>query len=341
MSEFFSRDPKFTALFGWLASLCLVFVIGWLDFVTGYEVTLMVFYGIPIVLAVWLCDKYVAFAIASVACAVWGWADIASGHQYFNAGLHAWEISVRCVYFFVVAIAGAAIKDQQHSARIRVFALEKSRRLEKRMTEIMEYEQQRIGRDLHDGLCQYLAAVTCAVSALKIDLARLGISDLEKKADQIETLLGESVNQARDLARGLVPVQMDEPGLAAALQELAASTSRRLGMECTFECAGESAFDCNGKATHLYRIAQEAIDNASKHGKAHSVELRLSANPTAMSISVADDGVGFSKPKEDVDGIGLSVMRYRADAVGGELEIEGRARGGTVVSCTIHAGDNA
>jgi signal transduction histidine kinase len=121
------------------------------------------------------------------------------------------------------------------------------------------------------------------------------------------------------------------------LQELAASTSRLLAIDCTFEFAGEKGFTHPWKATHLYRIAQEAINNARKHGKAQNVEMRLSANPSAMSLSIADDGAGFSKTEKAVNGVGISIMRYRANVVGGEFEIEERPNGGTVVSCTVPA----
>src|SRR5436853_3091031 len=109
-------------------------------------------------------------------------------------------------------------------------------------------------------------------------------------------------------------------------------------MDCTFEFAGEYRATHNEKATHLYRIAQEAINNATKHGKARNVEVRLSANSTAMSLSIADDGSGFSKTGKDANGVGINIMRYRANVVGGEFEIEKRPNGGTIVSCTVHAG---
>jgi two-component system sensor kinase FixL len=173
---------------------------------------------------------------------------------------------------------------------------------------------------------------------LKIDLERGGLEKLAATAAEIEKLLGESVKQARNLAHGLMPVQLDEAGLPAALQELTVSASRLLRMECTCEFAGENGFTHPGKATHLYRIAQEAISNAKKHGKANNVEVRLSANSRAMSLSIADNGTGFSKTEKDMNGVGISIMRYRANVVGGEFEIEDRPSGGTIVSCTVLGG---
>lgn len=321
-----------------IEALALLFAISWLDLVTGHQVSLVLFYTAPIVFAVWLCDNKSVFIIAALAGALWSWADIALGHVYLSAAVQASEIAIRFAFFFLVAVAGIATKEQHQAAKARIALLEHAQRLEKQIIEVSEYEQQRIGRDLHDGLCQFLAAVGCVATSLKIDLEAQNLSEPAASAAEIEKLLSESVKQARNLAHGLVPVQLDEAGLPAALEELAASTSRLLAMDCTFEFAGDYRIAHNDKATHLYRIAQEAINNATKHGKAQNIELRLSANSNAVSLSIADDGAGFSKTEKDLNGLGISIMRYRANVVGGEFEIEARAKGGTIVSCTVPAG---
>jgi len=321
-----------------IEALALLFAISWLDLVTGHQVSLVLFYTAPIVFAVWLCDNKSVFIIAALAGALWSWADIALGHVYLSATVQASEIAIRFAFFFLVAAAGIATKEQHQAAKARIALLEHAQRLEKQIIEVSEYEQQRIGRDLHDGLCQFLAAVGCVATSLKIDLEAQNLSEPAASAAEIEKLLSESVKQARNLAHGLVPVQLDEAGLPAALEELAASTSRLLAMDCTFEFAGDYRIAHNDKATHLYRIAQEAINNATKHGKAQNIELRLSANSNAVSLSIADDGAGFSKTEKDLNGLGISIMRYRANVVGGEFEIEARAKGGTIVSCTVPAG---
>jgi signal transduction histidine kinase len=334
MLRFFIRQ---SATLAFVEALALLFAISLLDLATGHKVSLVLFYTAPIVFAVWLCDNRSPFVVAGLAGVLWSWADIALGHLYSSATVQAWEISVRFAFFFLVALAGIAIKERHQASSARIRLLEHSRRLEQQIIEVSEYEQQRIGRDLHDGLCQFLAAIGCVATSLKIDLEAQNLSQLAATAAEIEKLLGESVKQARNLAHGLVPVQLDEAGLPAALEELAASTSRLLAMDCKFEFAGEYRATHNEKATHLYRIAQEAINNATKHGKAQNVEVRLSANQSAMSLSIADDGTGFPKTKENASGVGISIMRYRANMVGGEFEIEERQKGGTIVSCTVPA----
>jgi signal transduction histidine kinase len=108
-----------------------------------------------------------------------------------------------------------------------------------------------------------------------------------------------------------------------------------LPVECTFEAAGQTGASQNGKAAHLYRIAQEAIHNASKHGRAGKIDIRLSANDSATSLSIADDGIGFSKNGNAMNGVGISIMRYRANLMDGEFAIEAGAGGGIIVSCTV------
>ena len=327
-----------SATLAFCEALAVLFGITWLDLATGHQVSLVLFYTVPIIFAVWLCDNKSVFVIAGLAGVLWSWADLALGHSYSNATVQAWEIAIRFAFFFLVGLAGIAMRERHVASQARISLLEQNQRLEKQIIEVSEYEQQRIGRDLHDGLCQFLAAIGCGASSLGRELKAQGLNSLAAKATEIEKLLGESVEQARDLSHGLVPVQLDETGLPAALHELAASTSRLLPVECTFESAGQARAGQNGKATHLYRIAQEAIHNATKHGKAQKIDIRLSANASATSLSISDDGIGLASNGNTADGVGISIMRYRANLMEGEFAIEPGAAGGTIVSCTVPSG---
>src|SRR5947199_3003755 len=236
MLRFFIRQSATLAFIEALASL---FAISWLDLATGHQVSLVLFYTVPIVFAVWLCDNKSVFVIAGLAGVLWSWADLVLVHSYSNGTVQAWEIAVRFAFFFLVGLAGIAMREQQRASNARIALLEHTQRLEKQIIDVSEYEQQRIGRDLHDGLCQFLAAIGCATSTLRSELTDRGISDLAARAGEIETLLNESVGQARDLSHGLVPVQLDETGLPAALHELAAATTRLLPVACRFEVSGQ------------------------------------------------------------------------------------------------------
>lgn len=324
---------------GFIEALALLFGITWLDLATGHQVSLVLFYTVPIIAAVWLCDNKSVYVIAGLAGVLWSWADLVLGHSYSSETVQAWEIAIRFVFFLLIGLTGIAMRERHRASTAKIALLEHAQRLEKQIIEVSEYEQQRIGRDLHDGLCQFLAAIGCAASALKSDLLERGLEQFASKAAEIEKLLSDSVKQARDLSHGLVPVQFGEAGLAAALDELAAVTTRLLPVDCTFESAGTTATGQNAKATHLYRIAQEAIHNATKHGKANKIDIRLSANANATSLSISDDGIGLPNSPGAAGGVGISIMRYRTNLMNGEFVIEPAAAGGTVVSCTVPTKD--
>src|SRR4030095_12762813 len=147
-------------------------------------------------------------------------------------------------------------------------------------------------------------------------------------------LLNNGVVQARDLARGLVPVHM-EAGLPFALEELVGSVSRLQDIECAFHSDGEVEIGDASAATHLYRIAQEAINNASRHGAASIVRLALVGAGDSATLSIADNGRGISKTGNGSHGLGLNIMSYRARLVGGNVAIGQAPGGGTLITCTF------
>jgi signal transduction histidine kinase len=316
-------------------AIALLLLIGVLDLVTGYKASFVIFYIAPIAIVVAHCDRNMAVWIAILASLTWSWADTAAGHPYSDYAIHVWEIGVRSVFFLLIAVVGSTVKKHHEAANIRISLLEHSQRLEHQIVEVSEYEQQRIGQDLHDGLCQYLAALGCSAAALKSDLEKSGLPKFAAVAEDLAQLLRAGISQTRNLARGLMPVQMEQGGLVSSLQELTTTSSRLLGIDCVLNCNGNVIPDDNARAMHLYRIAQEAINNATKHSKARKIDVSLSANPAVIVLSVADDGVGISQTTKNLHGMGLSIMRYRSNLIGGEFVIEERPTGGTVVSCTV------
>jgi len=218
------------------------------------------------------------------------------------------------------------------------------RRLEREIVEAGEHEQQRIGRDLHDGLCQHLAAIGCAARSLADDLLAHSSPEAEK-AGEIEELLRDSVVQARDLARGICPVLSGGAELEAALDELAQTATRLTGMQVSFRD------DCGAQmvepeaAIHLYRIAQEALNNALRHSHGTKVDISLSCEGETVRLTVVDDGTGLPENPEAREGMGMKTMAYRSHALGATLEIRRQDPCGTLVSCVckikkqLHHGD--
>ena len=315
-------------------ALLLVGLIGAVDWFTGYEVSLALFYGAPIMVAIWYCDKKAGMLVAIVCAIAWWWADILAGHMYPKRWLAIWEPCLQFGYFGFVAWAGAALKEKHDAIRARIDLLEHAHRLESEIIEISEREQRRIGRDLHDGLCQHFAAIGCGVASLRADLLQQHLPNEAAIAAELAELLNNGVVQARDLARGLVPVHM-EAGLSCALEELVGSVSRLRAMECTFASDGNVDIGDASAATHLYRIAQEAINNACRHGAASAVRLALVGAAGSATLSISDNGRGISNTGNGSRGLGLNIMSYRARLVGGNLAIEQAPGGGTLITCTF------
>jgi two-component system CheB/CheR fusion protein len=211
------------------------------------------------------------------------------------------------------------------------------RRLEREVLEAGAEEQRRIGQDLHDGLCQHLTGVAFAMEVLGQKLAARAAPETAGMRKTAE-LVDQAITQARELARGLQPVTLQASGLAASLEELAAKVEGMFGVSCLMVCDGQVLVHDNLVATHLYRIAQEAISNAVKHGKAKTIVLDLHAGPREMTLTITDDGVGLEKSSGDGRGIGLHTMKYRASLIGGTLDVRPGRGGGTAVTCVVPTG---
>lgn len=206
--------------------------------------------------------------------------------------------------------------------------------LENQIIEISEREQSRIGQDLHDGLCQHLAGIEFRLLDLKQKLERRAKKQAAETTE-LARLLREGIEQTRTLARGLSPVMLEPAGLMNALQELALSTDRTFRISCSLSCPAPVLIQDNAVATHLYRIAQEAVHNAIRHGKAKFIVISLLTANDRIILAVKDDGVGFRQQARQHQGMGLRVMQYRAGVVGGSLVVQREPEGGTSVICSL------
>ena len=213
-------------------------------------------------------------------------------------------------------------------------AVNEARRFEKQMLAAGEREQRRIGRDLHDGLGQQLTAIELMCQAFRQELAASNPA-LERQAAQICQYLRETIAQARGLSHGLSPVSLDAGGLAEALAKLAQTTNGLGRVKCRFKCPVPVAVEDIDMAGHLYRIAQESVNNALKHGLPACIEIQLSRRNGELRLRVADDGNGFPKKKTSGAGMGLEVMRHRANVIGATLAVESRPSRGVSVICTV------
>jgi PAS domain S-box-containing protein len=208
------------------------------------------------------------------------------------------------------------------------------RRLEQEILQISEMEQRRIGQDLHDGLGQHLTATELMTEILQQKLARRSKADAAR-VGEIARQVREAISQTRLLARGLSPVVLESEGLMSALQQLADYTERVFRVRCQFDCEAPVLVDDHGTATHLYRIAQEAISNAIRHGKAKNILLSLRQQDGRIELRIRDDGVGLPQDYGKAEGMGLRIMQYRAGMIGGSLLVQNNPHGGVTVACLL------
>jgi PAS domain S-box-containing protein len=209
------------------------------------------------------------------------------------------------------------------------------KRLEAQILKISEQEQERIGQDLHDGLCQLLSGIKFKTTLLEQKLVAKAQPEA-RDAAALENLLNSAIEQARNIARGLHPVDLEARGLMSALEELAASVASVYGISCTCQYVQPVLVHDHLVATHLYRICQEAINNAIRHGQARVVQVRLTIDGDRLTLSVKDNGSGFpARPKRKNPGMGLALMNYRARTIGATLSIQADPRGGTQVQCSL------
>jgi len=206
-------------------------------------------------------------------------------------------------------------------------------RLQREILEISDREQARIGQDVHDGLCQQLIGATLKANALEQSLTAQQHQQA-LVAGKLCRLLDEAITESRRVCRGLYPIRLRTEGLVPALEELAANTSERHPLQCRCE-AGAAELHCDvTTATHLYRIAQEALNNAVKHSGASRLSLQLAESEGALLLRVSDDGKGLAPGPRRSSSMGLHIMEYRARLIGGSLRIQSDPSG-TTVSCRV------
>jgi PAS domain S-box-containing protein len=206
------------------------------------------------------------------------------------------------------------------------------KRMEKSILDISAREQRRIGQDLHDGLGQLLTGVAFMS---KVQEQRLAEREAPEAADatKIVSLVNDAIRKTRELSRGLLPVVSDSFGLMSALQRYAGEIQDLFGVSCRFHCEAPVLIHDEAKATHLYHIAQEAVNNAIKHGRSKNIMMHLYAGQDRGTLIVRDDGVGINPLPRNHGGMGLHIMKYRAGMIGGALELRRDSVNGTIVTC--------
>jgi signal transduction histidine kinase len=337
---FVRRPPR---RFFIVTALTMVVVVGLVDYATSQEISFSIFYLLALGLAVWFVGRgFAAFiSVFSVAVSLTG--DLASGTRYPSMFVLFWNTSIVLAFYVVVTILLARLRTLTSGLEMRVRErttalteeIAERERLERELLDISEREQRRIGHDLHDSLGQHLTGAALAGQVLEEKLAAKH-SPEAADAKKVVELVEEGIALSRRLAKGLHPIEMAAEGLMQALEDLAATSTDLFKVSCQFDCDSPVLIHDAATSGHLYRIAQEAISNAIKHGKARDVVIRLEAFEDGIVLEVKDNGVGLPASPPKTAGMGLRIMAHRADMIGATFSAQRAASGGTTVSCVLH-----
>jgi two-component system, LuxR family, sensor kinase FixL len=259
-------------------------------------------------------------------------ADLLEAAQHGRREDDGWRVRRDSSRFFANVIT-TALRDEQ--GKLRGFAqitrdVTELRSLEKELLEISEREQMRIGHDLHDGVGQELTGVAFLEENLRERLARRQVPE-EAEAARIATLVNRALEQARKLARGFSPVELGPQGLETALRDMAGKVQTTMQRACSMTCQGPLNIADDAVALHLFRIAQEAVNNAVRHAKGKQIRIELTTMDGVTTLSVHDDGIGMPPKADRGKGMGVSVMQYRSRMIGGTLEIRSSGNGTSVI----------
>ncbi len=218
----------------------------------------------------------------------------------------------------------------------RWFVRDISRRkqLERELLELSEHERRGFAQELHDGLGQQLGGIAYLSNVLREKLTERNAAEAGE-ATRIFGLVRDAIEQTRRISRGLSPIRAEPDGLMFALRELASQTTELFRVRCDFNCVQPVLIGDVSLAAHLYRIAQEAVNNALKHAKPRRLQVHLRQMRDKITLAVMDDGKGIGKISPQRQGLGLHIMKYRAGLVRGILTVRPRRGRGTEVICSV------
>jgi signal transduction histidine kinase len=320
------------------ACLCVVGFVGYIDYATGYERPLLLFYIVPISLATWFASLRIGLVIAVISVAASMVSDLAAGIpalRLWNAGM---AFVSYALFAGVLSKLHTLLKELDRRVQDRTAALKREmserQRLDREIAQVADRERRRLGQDLHDRLGQHLTGTALAAQVLKEKLAAKSAPEVTE-AGKLVNYVEEGIDLTRNLARGFFSPELEADGLTTALDGLAENISERFAVNCIFH--GEESIPVHDStvATQLYRIAQEAATNAAKHAAAQQVNIRITVKDSELTLAITDDGVGFPGNLSDSKGLGLRLMRHGAALIGGTFNVRRNGQRGTIATCKV------
>ena len=322
-------------------AIVLVATIGWIDYLTG-DFSLAVFYLLPICVTAWYAGRMAGWGISLLSAVVWLAGDLAAKPHSRHPAMPYWNVAViaaiNCIVVYLLCAWQRLHAELETKVVQRTAALASAnaelRAMEREILNVTERERRRIGQDLHDSLGQQLTAASLSANALILALESAHPA-LVPQAENLGRQLREAIAEARTLSHGLSPVSLQDEGLMHALHALADATNRNGGVRCVFECPAPVRVPDAELAGQLYRIAQEAVNNALKHASPGEIRIGLERKSDSVILEVDDDGPGLPSPIPPSSGIGMRVMRHRAQMIGSTLGTDSPPAGGTRISCSV------
>jgi len=322
-----------------IACLFLITLLGYLDYLTGYEQSLLLFYLVPIALATWFGGLVLGLIFSLLSVLAWVMSDVFAGIPtvgFWNLGM---ALAAYAVFAVLLSKLRTLLDELEHRVRERTKELRREiaerERLDREIAEVGDRERRRLGQDLHDSLCQHLTGTALTAQTLREKLAARSAPEIAE-ADKVVRYIEEGIDLSRNMARGFFSPELEAEGLMFALQSLADTTSERFEIACAFESDEVVKVPDATVATQMYRIAQEAVMNAIKHANAQFVEIRLRKNASNLTLTVSDDGDGLPDKLPQPEGLGLRLMSHGAAVIGAEFRARRNPDGGTIVMCKVN-----
>jgi len=321
-----------------IACLLLTCLVGYADYLTGYERSLLLFYLLPISLAAWFGDFAFALAIVVVCVLVSVLSDVASGIpavRFWNIGM---AFASFALFAGVLSKLRTLVRELDRRVDERTAALEREmaerRRLDQEIARVADRERRRLGHDLHDKLGQHLTGTALTAQLLKEKLAARSAPEMAE-ATKLVCYVEEGIDLTRNLARGFFSPELDADGLIAALQDLAENVNERFQINCVLDGDESIRIHDSVIANQLYRIAQEAVTNSVKHGAAKKIDIQLAMDGPELCLTIIDDGIGFPDKPPRSEGLGLGLMHHGAALSGATFDVRRNGERGTIATCRV------
>jgi signal transduction histidine kinase len=320
----------------------LVGVVAGADWIVGEEISFSIFYLLPIAYSAWFISARAGIATAFVSALIWYFVEVAQHPPYSREWIPMWNATVRFAFFIGGVGLARMIRNTQRrlyrevARKTRTLRAEadRRRRLERELMEVTAREQFRMAQDLHDGLGQYLSALSFHARMLSDDL-RAVHSPQTAQAERMVEIIRATNQTIRRLDRALRMPDVIDDGLSAALLSLAEEFQRLTGIQCEADVAQvPRVLDpfCVGM---LFRIVQEALNNAVKHGSPRRIRVSAVVDNGVLHTQVVDDGAGLSVQRDSAGGSGLRTMKLRAELIGAQLSLRSNVDAGCTVECLL------